>query len=192
MPRQGGFGFKTRGESSVLFTETKLKGAYLIDLELRQDDRGFFTRTFCAREYAEHGLETALVQHSLSFSNKAGTLRGMHYTVAPMNEAKVVRVSRGAIWDVIIDMRPESPTYTQHISVELSADNRRTLYIPPMFAHGFQTLMDDTEVMYQMSDFYAPGHERGLRYNDPAFGIRWPLPVSTISEKDALWADFEG
>jgi dTDP-4-dehydrorhamnose 3,5-epimerase len=176
----------------VLFKETPLAGAYIIDVEERRDDRGFFARTFCAREFEEHGLQTVVAQCNISFNYQKGTLRGMHYTVPPMNEAKLVRVVRGAIYDVIIDLRPESPTYKQHVGVELTASNRRALYIPPMFAHGFQTLEDDTEVFYQMSDFYAPGHDRGVRYDDPAFGIQWPLPVSVIAEKDLAWAAFSG
>jgi dTDP-4-dehydrorhamnose 3,5-epimerase len=176
----------------VLFKETPLAGAYIIDVEERRDDRGFFARTFCAREFEEHGLQTVVSQCNISFNYQKGTLRGMHYTVPPMNEAKLVRVVRGAIYDVIIDLRPESPTYKQHVGVELTASNRRALYIPPMFAHGFQTLEDDTEVFYQMSDFYAPGHDRGVRYDDPAFGIQWPLPVSVIAEKDLAWAAFSG
>lgn len=176
----------------MLFKETPLAGAYIIDVEERRDDRGFFARTFCAREFEEHGLQTVVAQCNISFNYQKGTLRGMHYTVPPMNEAKLVRVVRGAIYDVIIDLRPESPTYKQHVGVELTASNRRALYIPPMFAHGFQTLEDDTEVFYQMSDFYAPGHDRGVRYDDPAFGIQWPLPVSVIAEKDLAWAAFSG
>ncbi|MBZ0296421.1 MAG: dTDP-4-dehydrorhamnose 3,5-epimerase [Anaerolineae bacterium] len=171
----------------MLFTETSLKGAYFIDLELKHDSRGFFARTFCAREFEEQGLLPAVAQCNLSFNTHKGTLRGMHYLTPPAQETKLVRVSRGAIYDVIVDVRPESPTYLQHISVELSAENRRALYIPPLFAHGFQTLTDDTEILYQMSDFYVPGYERGLRYNDPALGIVWPLAVSQISEKDTTW-----
>ncbi|MBI5667974.1 MAG: dTDP-4-dehydrorhamnose 3,5-epimerase [Chloroflexi bacterium] len=169
------------------FTETVLKGAYLIDLETRHDDRGYFARTFCAHEFEEHGLHTVVAQCNLSVSYRKGTLRGMHYLAPPSQEAKLVRVCRGAIYDVIVDLRPDSPTYRQHIAVELTARNRRALYVPPLFAHGFQTLDDDTEVFYQMSDFYAPGQERGMRYDDPALKIQWPLPVSVISEKDASW-----
>jgi len=171
----------------VLFTETALKGAYLIDLELKHDSRGFFARTFCAREFEEHGLQPAVAQCNLSYNTHKGTLRGMHYLAPPAQETKLVRVSRGAIYDVILDVRPDSPTYLQHIAVELTADNRRALHIPALFAHGFQTLTDDTEVLYQMSDFYVPGYERGLRYDDPALGITWPLPVTQISEKDTAW-----
>lgn len=173
------------------FTETKLKGAFIIDLELRNDDRGGFARTFCAKEFEDHGLKPTVAQCNLSFNYKAGTLRGMHYQVAPACETKLVRCTKGAIYDVIIDMRPGSPTYKQHIGVELTAENRRALYVPELFAHGYQALTADAEVVYQVGEFYTPGYERGLRYNDPAFGIGWPIPVTVISEKDAAWALFE-
>ena len=169
----------------MIFTETELKGAFIIDLEQRQDRRGFFARTFCTEEFEAHGLKPTVVQCNLSFNYKKGTLRGMHYQTNPVAEAKLVRCSQGAIYDVIIDLRPESPTYLSHIGVELTAENRRSLYIPEMFAHGFQTLTDEAEVVYQMSEFYAPECQRGLRYDDPALGIHWPLPVSEISDKDA-------
>jgi dTDP-4-dehydrorhamnose 3,5-epimerase len=174
-------------EKIMLFTETKLNGAFIIDLELKSDDRGFFARTFCAKEFEAHGLKPAVSQCNLSFNHKAGTLRGMHYQVTPACETKLVRCTRGAVYDVIIDLRPDSPTYRQHIGVELSADNRRALYVPEMFAHGYQTLTDDAEVVYQVTEFYTPGYERGARYNDPAFGIEWPMPVAVISDKDANW-----
>lgn len=175
----------------MIFTETKLKGAFIIDLEIREDDRGGFARTFCANEFEEHGLKTTVAQCNMSFNHKAGTLRGMHYQLPPAAETKLVRCTKGAIYDVIIDMRPDSPTYMQHIGVELTADNRRTLYIPEMFAHGYQALTDGAEVIYQVGEFYTPGYERGLRYNDPAFGIEWPMEVTVISEKDAAWPFFE-
>ncbi len=175
----------------MIFTETKLKGAFIIDLEQKPDPRGFFARTFCAQEFEAHGLKTTVAQCNLSFNHQAGTLRGMHYQVAPATETKLIRCTQGAIYDVIIDMRPDSPTYKQHIGVELSADNRRALYVPEMFAHGYQALTDGAEVIYQVGEFYTPGYERGLRYNDPAFGIEWPQPVSVISEKDAAWPLFE-
>jgi dTDP-4-dehydrorhamnose 3,5-epimerase len=171
----------------VLFGETEIKGAFIIDIEPYQDNRGLFARTFCAREFEQHGLTPAVAQCNLSVTYKKGTIRGMHYLLPPARETKLVRCVRGAIYDVVIDMRPDSPTYTSHISVELSADNRRALYIPEMLAHGFQTLTDDAEVIYQMSDFYMPGYERGLRYDDPIFNIQWPLPLTEISEKDAAW-----
>jgi dTDP-4-dehydrorhamnose 3,5-epimerase len=173
------------------FTETKLKGAFIIDLEERADHRGFFARTFCAKEFADQGLKPTVAQCNLSFNYKKGTLRGMHYQIAPATETKLVRCTHGAIYDVIIDMRPESPTYLCHIGVELTADNRRALYVPEIFAHGYQALTDGAEVVYQVGEFYTPGYERGLRYNDPLFNIEWPLPVSEITEKDANWPLFK-
>ena len=171
----------------MIFTETPLQGAYIVDVEMIHDNRGFFARTFDARAFEEHGLQAAIAQCNLSFNYKAGTVRGMHYLTPPGHETKFVRVIRGAIYDVIVDLRTDSPTYRQHVGVELSAENRRALYIPEPFAHGFQTLMDDTEVLYQMGNFYTPGYEGGMRYDDPALGIQWPLPVSEISEKDKAW-----
>ncbi|WP_375512128.1 dTDP-4-dehydrorhamnose 3,5-epimerase [uncultured Nostoc sp.] len=175
----------------MLFTETALKGAFVIDIEQRQDTRGFFARTFCAQEFLAHGLKPTIAQCNLAFNHKKGTLRGMHYQVAPATEVKLVRCTHGAIYDVIIDLRPESPTYKLHVAVELSAENRKTLYVPEMFAHGYQTLTDAAEVVYQMSEFYAPHYQCGLPYDDPAFGIEWPLPISEISEKDTIWPLFE-
>lgn len=176
----------------MIFTETPLAGAFVIDLEFHRDDRGFFARTFCMREFKDHGLETFTAQCNLSFNHRAGTLRGMHYQLPPAGEAKLVRCMKGAIHDVIIDMRPSSPTYLQHFGVRLDDENHRSLYVPPMFAHGYQALTDGAEVSYQVSEFYAPGQERGLRYDDPAFGIEWPHEVTVISDKDASWAPFEG
>jgi len=173
------------------FIETKLKGAFVIDLEQRQDSRGFFARTFCAKEFVDHGLKPTVAQCNLSFNHKAGTLRGMHYQIPPATETKLVRCTHGAIYDVIIDMRPDSPTYKSHFGVELTAENRRALYVPELFAHGYQALTDGAEVVYQVGEFYTPGYEQGLRYDDPAFGIGWPLPVSQISAKDASWALFD-
>lgn len=175
----------------MLFTETKLKGAFILDLEQRGDHRGFFARTFCMKEFEAHGLKPTVAQCNLSYNHKAGTLRGMHYQLPPAAETKLIRCTRGAIFDVIIDMRLDSPTYLQHIGVELSEDNRRALYVPEMFAHGYQALTDGAEVVYQVGEFYTPGYERGLRYDDPAFGIEWPMPVSEISEKDQSWPLFE-
>jgi dTDP-4-dehydrorhamnose 3,5-epimerase len=169
------------------FTGTELEGAFVIDLEQRQDDRGYFARTFCTTEFAEHGLKAVFVQGNLSFNYRKGTLRGMHYQIAPATEAKLVRCAKGAIYDVIIDLRHDSPTYLSHFGVELTAESGRALYLPEMFAHGYQTLTDGAEVLYQVSEFYTPACERGIRYNDPAFGIEWPLPVADISEKDAAW-----
>lgn len=169
------------------FIETELKGAFLIELEELNDSRGFFARTFCAKEFSARGLKPTMAQCSLAFNHKKGTLRGMHYQVAPATETKLVRCTQGAIYDAIVDMRPDSPTYLSHIGVELTAKNHLALYVPDMFAHGYQTLTSDAEVMYQMSEFYTPGYARGLRYNEPALGIKWPLPVSEISEKDMTW-----
>jgi dTDP-4-dehydrorhamnose 3,5-epimerase len=168
-------------------TSTPLAGATIVDLELREDDRGFFARTFCREEFAAAGLEPLVEQCNLSYNHRAGTLRGMHYQLAPAEEAKLVRCTHGAIVDVIVDMRPESATHLQHVAVELTAENRRALYVPPMFAHGYLTLTDGAEVVYQVSQAYTPGAEAGLRYHDPALGISWPAPVTVISPKDAAW-----
>lgn len=173
-------------------TPTALAGAVLVELELRADDRGFFARSFCREEFAAAGLEPAVEQCNVSFNHRAGTLRGMHLQVAPATEAKLVRCTAGAVLDTIVDLRPDSETYLGSWSVELSATNRRALYVPPMFAHGYQTLVDATEVTYQVSQAYTPGAERGLRYDDPALGLSWPLPVSIISEKDATWPLLDG
>lgn len=209
----------------MLFTETKLKGAFLIEPEKLEDERGFFARSYCLREFEEHGLNPRVVQCNISYNAKKGTLRGMHYQVAPSEEAKLVRCTAGGIYDVIIDLRPNSETYCQWIGVELSSHRSlptadcspltapcspstadrslltapcsplpahcyRMLYIPEGFAHGFITLEDNTEVFYQMSEFYAPDTARGLRWNDPAFGIDWPLEPAVISERDRTYADF--
>jgi dTDP-4-dehydrorhamnose 3,5-epimerase len=170
------------------FIATKLKGACIVEPEPHKDSRGLFARTFCAREFRDQGLAETFVQCNTSWNTHKGTVRGLHYQLSPSSEAKLVRCTAGGIWDVIVDLRPGSPTYLQHVGIELSAWNRRALYIPEMFAHGFQTLEDGTEVFYQMSEFYAPELARGLRYDDPRLGIRWPLPVSSISEKDEKWA----
>ena len=175
----------------MIFTETPLKGAFVLDVDRKADDRGHFARTFCMREFEEHGLRTATAQRNLSFNHKAGTLRGMHYQIAPATETKLVRCTRGRIWDVIIDLRPDSPTYLRHFGVELTEDNQRALYVPEMFAHGYQALTDGAEVDYQVSEFYTPGQERGLRWDDPAFGIEWPMEVTVISDKDASWPRFD-
>ena len=169
------------------FIETRLTGAFIIEPELHEDARGFFARTFCAQEFREHGLETRFVQCSISRSRARGTLRGMHFQLPPAAEAKLLRCTSGAVCDVIVDLRAESPTYLQHMSVELSARNLRWFYVPQLFAHGFQTLEDETEVFYQISEFYAPAHATGLRFDDPALKITWPLAVSVISEKDRRW-----
>lgn len=171
----------------MIFTETKLGGAFVIDPEFREDERGFFARTFCQHEFAAHGLKVDVAQANLSFNHRAGTLRGLHFQRPPAAETKLVRCTRGAIVDVIVDLRPGSPTYLQHVAVELSEDNRRALYVPELFAHGYQTLTDGAEVTYQVGEFYTPGAEGGLRYDDPRLGIAWPLPVTVISDKDAAW-----
>jgi dTDP-4-dehydrorhamnose 3,5-epimerase len=171
----------------VIITTTALEGSAVIDLELREDERGFFARSFDRTEFAAAGLDPVVEQCSVSYSSRAGTLRGMHFQVAPAIEAKLVRCTAGAVLDVIVDVREASPTYLQHVAVELTAENRRSLYVPPMFAHGYQTLVDGAELTYQMSAAYTPGTERGLRHDDPRLGLIWPLPVSTISAKDAAW-----
>jgi dTDP-4-dehydrorhamnose 3,5-epimerase len=171
----------------MIFTKTELQDAYIIDLDRKSDPRGFFARTFCAQEFEAHGLKPTVAQCNLSYNYKKGTLRGMHYQLPPAAETKLIRCISGAIYDVIIDMRPESPTYLQHIGVELSAENRRALYVPEMFAHGYQALTDGAEVVYQVGEFYTPGYERGLRYDDPFFNIQWPTEVTVISDKDKNW-----
>jgi len=168
----------------MIFSETALKGAFLIEPERLEDERGFFARTFCQSEFKAHGLEANIAQCNVSYNKLKGTLRGMHYQAEPKAETKLVRCTRGAIYDVIIDLRQESPTYLQWLAAELTAENRKMLYIPKGFAHGFQTLEDDTEVFYQMSEPYAPEHARGLRWDDPAFTIKWPLKDKIISKKD--------
>jgi dTDP-4-dehydrorhamnose 3,5-epimerase len=171
----------------MIFAETSLAGSHVIDLERRPDTRGFFARSFCAGEFEAHGLEPVLAQCNLAFNTLRGTLRGMHYQVAPSAEVKLIRCTRGAIFDVIVDLREGSPTYLQHFGIELSEDNRRALYVPEMFAHGYQTLADGSEVVYQVSRPYAIACERGLRHDDPALKIEWPLAVTAISEKDRNW-----
>lgn len=167
-------------------------GAYIVDLEKVRDDRGFFARRWCAKEFSSHGLSAAIVQVNIGHSAKSGTLRGMHFQIAPYAEVKVVHCSRGALYDVIVDLRAESPTKGQWVGVELTADNGRMLYVPEGFAHGYQTLEDEADLVYQTSQFYAEEAARGVRYNDPAFGITWPLPVSVISTGDKNWPDYCG
>lgn len=174
----------------MIFTETTLSGAFILDLEPREDSRGFFARTFCRNEFEAHGLKPDMVQCNLSYNHHARTMRGMHYQLPPAAETKLVRCIRGAIHDVIVDLRPGSPTYLQHVAVELTADNRRQLYVPEMFAHGYLTLEPGSEVAYQVGEFYTPGAERGIRWDDPALGITWPLAVEVISDKDASWPAF--
>ena len=174
----------------MFFQETALVGAYIIDADMHHDDRGFFARTWCRNEFAERGLNPRLVQCNISFNLKKGTWRGMHYQLAPHEEAKLVRCTMGAICDVIVDLRPDSPTFKQYVTVELSAKNRRMLYIPERFAHGFVTLEDNSEIFYQMSEFYAPESARGFRWNDPVFAIDLPFGISVISERDRNYPDF--
>lgn len=171
----------------MIFTETKLKGAFIIDLERREDSRGFFARAFCQNEFAAHGLMTVIPQANLAFNLRSGTVRGMHFQYPPAAESKLVRCTRGAIVDIIVDLRPESPTYLQHISVELDEDNHRAIYVPERFAHGYQALRDNTETSYQVGEFYTPSAESGLLYNDPKLNLTWPLPVSVISDKDKVF-----
>lgn len=174
----------------MIFIETKLTGAYIIDLQKLEDERGFFARSFCRREFESHGLNPNVVQCNVSFNDKRGTMRGMHYQVKPFEEAKLVRCTRGSIYDVIVDLRPESPTFKIHFGLELTAHNRLALYIPEGFAHGFLTLEDNTEVFYQMSEFYAPETARGFRYDDPFFAIPWPQEIQVISDRDRTYPDF--
>lgn len=174
----------------MLFQPTKLAGAYLVTLQKFEDERGFFARSWCVQEFEAHDLDTNLVQCNISYNKRRGTLRGMHYQAPPFAETKLVRCTNGAIYDVIIDLRPESPTFLQWTGVTLSATNHFMLYIPKGFAHGFQTLEDHTEVCYQMSDFYAPAYARGLRWDEPRIKIKWPLPVTVISAKDQQYPAF--
>jgi dTDP-4-dehydrorhamnose 3,5-epimerase len=171
------------------FTETQLKGAYIIEPELIRDERGFFARSWCQKEFTERGLNPNLVQCNISFNLKKGTLRGMHYQAKPYEEAKLVRCTMGAIYDVIVDIRPGSSTFKQWVAVELTAENRKMLYIPEGMAHGFQTLVDNTEVFYQMSEFYHSESSTGLRWDNPVFEIEWPIEVKIISDKDSSYKD---
>jgi dTDP-4-dehydrorhamnose 3,5-epimerase len=169
------------------FEPTKLSGAFIVETEPHEDSRGFFARTFCAREFTERELVSVFVQSSISFNRKRGTLRGLHYQLPPACEVKLVRCTAGALYDMIVDLRPGSPTYLQHIGVELTARNRRAVYVPEMFAHGLQTLEDETEVFYQINAFHVPDKATGIRYDDPKLAIKWPLPVAAMSEKDQNW-----
>jgi dTDP-4-dehydrorhamnose 3,5-epimerase len=172
----------------MVFTETKLKGAFLIDLERREDSRGFFARAFCQKEFADHGLKPTIAQANVASNTKKGTLRGMHFQFPPAAETKLVRCTRGAILDIIVDLRPESETYLEHIAVELNEENQRALYVPERFAHGYQVLRDNTDTSYQVGEFYTPSAESGLLHNDPKLSLKWPLPVTVISEKDQKFA----
>jgi dTDP-4-dehydrorhamnose 3,5-epimerase len=175
----------------MIFTETKIKGVYLIEPELLNDERGFFSRTFCKDEFQKHGLETDIVQCNISYNKKKGTLRGMHYQVPPFEEVKIVSCTKGSIYDVVVDLRRDSPTYLHWHAEELSADSYRMLYIPKGCAHGFQTLKDNCVVYYQMSEYYHPECARGVRWNDPALGIVWSVPAGIISEKDKMYEDLK-
>ena len=174
----------------MTFSETTLKGAYIIGIEKLEDHRGFNARAVCQKEFIAKGLTSQFVQANILFNWKKGTLRGFHYQSPPCAETKLFRCIRGAVFDVIIDLRPDSPTYKKWFGVELTADNYKMLYLPGNFAQGFITLADDTELFYQVSEFYSPGHERGIRYNDPAFGVSWPISVEVISEKDKEWSNY--
>ncbi len=171
------------------FIETKLKGAYIIEIEPIEDQRGFFARSWCKNEFEEHGLNSNLVQCNISYNKKKGTLRGMHYQVEPYEEAKLVRCTKGSIYDVIIDLRENSYTFLEWVSIELSSDNMKMLYIPEGFAHGFQTLQDDTEVFYQMSEFFHSECARGIRWDDKKFNIIWPIDKTIISDKDKSYSN---
>ena len=171
----------------MIFTETKLPSAFILDIERREDSRGFFARVFCQHEFEAHGLKPLIAQANIAYNRKKGTIRGMHFQFPPSAETKLVRCTRGAILDIIVDLRPESRTYLEHIAVELSAENSRALYVPERFAHGYQVLRDETETSYQVGEFYTPGSEGGLLYNDPRLGLTWPLPVNVISDKDQVW-----
>lgn len=174
-------------ERILIFTETHLKGAYILDIERREDNRGFFARTFCQKEFADNGLKPVTAQANVAFNRKKGTLRGMHFQFPPSAETKLVRCTRGAILDIIVDLRPESSTYLDHVAVELTVNNHRSLYVPERFAHGYQVLEDVTETCYQIGEFYTPGVGEGLRYDDPRLRLKWPLPVTEISAKDKSW-----
>jgi dTDP-4-dehydrorhamnose 3,5-epimerase len=173
------------------FTETKMKGTYIIELERREDNRGFFARSWCQNEFQAHGLHPSVVQINVGYTVKRAGLRGLHYQVAPHEEAKTVRCTRGAVFDVAVDLRADSLTYKQWVGVELTLDNRRMLYIPEGCAHGYQTLADDTEIEYLTTAFYAPESARGARFDDPVFRISWPLPVGIVSDADRSWPDFK-
>ena len=179
----------------MIFTDTKLKGAFIIEIERREDPRGFFARAFCQREFKAHGLNPTIAQANIASNIRKGTLRGMHFQFPPAAETKLVRCTRGAILDIIVDLRPESPTYLEHVAVELSAENMRALYVPERLAHGYQTLRDNTEASYQMSERYTPSAEGGLPHDDPGLALEWPLPVTVISARDCNFqplAEIEG
>ncbi len=175
----------------MIFTETKLKGAFLIDIDRKLDARGFFARAFCQEEFKAHGLKPLIAQGNIAHNTKKGTIRGMHFQFPMAAETKLVRCTRGAILDIIVDLRPESSTYLQHVSVELNESNHRALFVPERFAHGYQTLHDNTDTSYSVGEFYTPANECGILYNDPRLGLQWPLPVTVVSEKDQKFAPLE-
>ena len=175
----------------MIFNKTKLEGAYIIEIEKHGDERGFFSRSWCNRELEDHGLNSKMVQANIGFSLKKGTLRGLHFQMAPYQEVKVVRCTMGAIFDVIVDLRPDSPTYKQWVSVELNSENRKMIYVPEGFAQGYVTLTDNSEMCYNTSQFYAPDFARGVRYDDPSFSIKLPIDVTVISKADKSWPDYE-
>jgi dTDP-4-dehydrorhamnose 3,5-epimerase len=183
-------GARKLDNSAMTFTKLDLPGVFLVQPELHTDERGFFARTWCQEEFKSHGLDDRLVQCSLSFNARKGTLRGMHYQEAPYREAKLVRCSHGSVYDVIVDLRAESATFLRHVGVELTQNNRAMLYVPEGFAHGFITLADNSEVTYHISEFWSPEHARGVRWNDRAFGIKWPLAPSIMSDRDRSYPDF--
>jgi dTDP-4-dehydrorhamnose 3,5-epimerase len=174
----------------MFFNETRLNGSFIIRVQKLTDDRGFFCRAWCKEEFTETGLKVNFVQHNIGFSNKKRTLRGLHYQLAPHQEVKLVRCTRGAVYNVIVDLRPNSPTYKEWLGIELSADNHTMIYVPEGFANGYQTLTDNAEICYQTTAFFSPECARGLRYNDPTFNIEWPLEVESISEQDRRWPDY--
>ncbi len=174
----------------MIFYETKLKGAFIIDVKKAEDERGFFGRTWCKKEFEEHGLNSEIVQTNMSYNEKTGTLRGMHYQIAPFAETKTVRCTAGSIYDVIVDLRPESDTFMQWIGVTLTDENSRMLYVPDGFAHGFITLEDHTSIHYMVTEYYTPAAEAGIRYDDPAFHIKWPLAPTIVSVKDKMHPAF--
>jgi dTDP-4-dehydrorhamnose 3,5-epimerase len=178
-------------ELKVIFTETKLKGAFIIDLDRKQDERGFFARAFCQNEFKERGLKPLIAQANIAHNIRKATIRGMHFQFPPTAETKLVRCTRGSILDIIVDLRPESSTYLQHISVKLDDINQRALYVPERFAHGYQTLQDNTDTSYHVGEFYAPLSEFGILHNDPRLGLEWPLPPTVVSEKDQQFAPLE-
>jgi dTDP-4-dehydrorhamnose 3,5-epimerase len=174
----------------VIFTPTGLPDVFVIEPEPAVDERGLFARTWCERELAAQGLSPRLAQCSTSFNKRRGTLRGLHYQVPPFAESKIVRCTRGSIYDVVVDLRPGSPAFTRHVAVVLTADDRKAVYVPPGCAHGFQTLEDETAVLYLISEFYSPEHARGVRWDDPVFAIRWPPGERTLSARDRTYPDF--